>query len=280
MPPTAHAADTTASKSAGGGDIAQARPRRGRSLLSGRVAIITGGGTGIGRATALLMARERAAAIVIAGRRSDSGKEVEQACRVAGSEALYIQTDVTKDDQIARLVETTLARFGRLDVAFNNAGFQEPRALIDVQDTHLFDRVFDTNVRSVFLCLKHQIPAMLKSGGGSIVINTSVSGQRNPNPGLALYSASKAAAISLTRSAAMEYGPRGVRINAIAPGRVVTDMMLGSGIADMSAVAAGLPLRRMGHPEEVAEAVVWLVSDAASYVVGHVLAADGGFSAS
>jgi NAD(P)-dependent dehydrogenase (short-subunit alcohol dehydrogenase family) len=280
MSPTAHAADTTASKSAGGGDIAQARPRRGRSLLSGRVAIITGGGTGIGRATALLMARERAAAIVIAGRRSDAGKEVEQACRVAGSEALYIQTDVTKDDQIARLVETTLARFGRLDVAFNNAGFQEPRALIDVQDTHLFDRVFDTNVRSVFLCLKHQIPAMLKSGGGSIVINTSVSGQRNPNPGLALYSASKAAAISLTRSAAMEYGPRGVRINAIAPGRVVTDMMLGSGIADMSAVAAGLPLRRMGHPEEVAEAVVWLASDAASYVVGHVLAADGGFSAS
>jgi NAD(P)-dependent dehydrogenase (short-subunit alcohol dehydrogenase family) len=280
MPPTAHAADPTASKSAGGEEIAQARPRRERSLLSGRVALITGGGTGIGRATALLMARERAAAIVIAGRRSDAGKEVEQACRVAGSEALYIRTDVTKDDQIARLVETILARFGRLDVAFNNAGFQEPRALIDVQDTHLFDRVFDTNVRSVFLCLKHQIPAMLKSGGGSIVINTSVSGQRNPNPGLALYSASKAAAISLTRSAAMEYGPRGVRINAIAPGRVVTDMMLGSGIADMSAVAAGLPLRRMGHPEEVAEAVVWLASDAASYVVGHVLAADGGFSAS
>jgi NAD(P)-dependent dehydrogenase (short-subunit alcohol dehydrogenase family) len=280
MPPTAPAADQTASKSAGGEDIAQAGPRRGRSLLSGRVAIITGGGTGIGRATALLMARERAAAIVIAGRRSDAGKEVEQACRVAGSEALYIQTDVTKDDQIARLVDTTLARFGRLDVAFNNAGFQEPRALIDVQNTHLFDRVFDTNVRSVFLCLKHQIPAMLKSGGGSIVINTSVSGKRNPNPGLALYSASKAAAISLTRSAAMEYGPRGVRINAIAPGRVVTDMMLGSGIADMSAVAAGLPLRRMGHPEEVAEAVVWLASDAASYVVGHVLAADGGFSAS
>jgi NAD(P)-dependent dehydrogenase (short-subunit alcohol dehydrogenase family) len=274
------AADPTASKSADGEEIAQAPPRRGRSLLWGRVALITGGGTGIGRATALLMARERAAAIVIAGRRSDAGKEVEQACRVAGSEALYIRTDVTKDDQIARLVETTLARFGRLDVAFNNAGFQEPRALIDVQDTHLFDRVFDTNVRSVFLCLKHQIPAMLKSGGGSIVINTSVSGQRNPNPGLALYSASKAAAISLTRSAAMEYGPRGVRINAIAPGRVVTDMMLGSGIADMSAVAAGLPLRRMGHPEEVAEAVVWLASDAASYVVGHVLAADGGFSAS
>jgi NAD(P)-dependent dehydrogenase (short-subunit alcohol dehydrogenase family) len=276
----AHAADGTASKSAVGRDVAQPRPLPGRSLLSGRVAIVTGGGTGIGRATALLMAREKAAAIVIAGRRSDVGAAVEYACRTAGSEALYIQTDVTKDDQIARLVEITLARFGRLDIAFNNAGFQEPRALIDAQDTSLFDRVFDTNVRSVFLCLKHQIPAMLRSGGGSIVINTSVSGQRNPNPGLALYSASKAAAISLTRSAAMEFGPRGVRINAIAPGRVVTDMMLGSGIADMSAVAAGLPLRRMGQPEEVAEAVVWLASDAASYVVGHVLTADGGFCAS
>jgi NAD(P)-dependent dehydrogenase (short-subunit alcohol dehydrogenase family) len=280
MQPIAYGANPRASESAVGEDRAEARPDLGRSLLSGRVAVITGGGSGIGRATALLMARERAAAIVIAGRRSDAGEQVVRACRAAGSEALYIQTDVSKDDQIARLVETTLARFGRLDVAFNNAGFQEPRALIDVQDTNLFDRVFDTNVRSVFLCLRNQIPAMLKSGGGSIVINTSVSGKRNPNPGLALYSASKAAAISLTRSAAMEFGPQGVRINAIAPGRVVTDMMLGSGIADMSVVAAGLPLRRMGYPEEVAEAVVWLASDAASYVVGHVLAADGGFSAS
>jgi NAD(P)-dependent dehydrogenase (short-subunit alcohol dehydrogenase family) len=106
-----------------------------------------------------------------------------------------------------------------------------------------------------------------------------VSGLRNPNPGLALYSASKAAVVSLTRSAAMEYAPQGVRINAVAPGRVVTDMMLASKIMDMSAVAAGLPIRRMGKPEEVAEAVVWLASDAASFIVGHVLCADGGFMA-
>jgi NAD(P)-dependent dehydrogenase (short-subunit alcohol dehydrogenase family) len=121
---------------------------------------------------------------------------------------------------------------------------------------------------------------MLSRGEGRIVINASVSGIRNPNAGLSLYSASKAAAISLTRSAAMEAAPRGVRINAIAPGRVVTDMMLRSGVGDMAAVAAGLPLRRMGKTDEVAEAVVWLLSDAASYVVGHVLAADGGFLAS
>ncbi len=116
--------------------------------------------------------------------------------------------------------------------------------------------MFDANVRSVFLGLKHQIQAMELNGGGRIVINASVSGIRNPNPGLALYSASKAAVISLMRSAAMECGPRGIRINAVAPGRVVTDMMLASRIADMSAVAAGLPIRRMGQPHEVAEAVV------------------------
>ena len=139
--------------------------------------------------------------------------------------------------------------------------------------------MFDTNVRSVYLCLQQQIPIMVRQGKGAIVVNTSVSGLRNPNPGLALYSASKAALVSLTRSAAMEYAEKGVRINGVAPGRVVTDMMLASKIMDMGAVAAGLPLRRMGQPEEVAEAVVWLASDAASFVVGHVLCADGGFMA-
>ena len=139
--------------------------------------------------------------------------------------------------------------------------------------------MFDTNVRSVYLCLQHQIRLMAEQGGGAIVVNTSVSGLRNPNPGLALYSASKAAVISLTRSAAMEAAEKGVRINAVAPGRVVTDMMLASKIMDMRAVAAGLPVRRMGQPEEVAEAVVWLASGAASFVVGHVLCTDGGFMA-
>jgi len=147
------------------------------------------------------------------------------------------------------------------------------------QDAALYDRVFDTNVRSVYLCLQHQVRHMAAHGGGAIVVNASVSGLRNPNPGLALYAASKAAVISLTRSAAMEYAEQDVRINAVAPGRVVTDMMLASRIMDMSAVAAGLPLRRMGRPEEVAEAVVWLASDAASFVVGHVLSTDGGFMA-
>jgi len=247
--------------------------------MRGKVCLVTGGGSGIGRATALRMASEGAEAIVVAGRREAEIKDTAAACRELGADAIAIQTDITQEDDVERLVRTAVERCGRLDVAFNNAGFQERRAPLEEQGTEIYDTVFDTNVRALFLCLRHQLPAMLAQGRGSIVVNASVSGVRNPNPGFSLYSASKAAAISLTRSAAMENAPRGIRINAIAPGRVVTDMMLASKIMDMNAVAAGLPLRRMGQPEEVAEAVAWLASDAASFVVGHVLCTDGGFMA-
>jgi NAD(P)-dependent dehydrogenase (short-subunit alcohol dehydrogenase family) len=246
--------------------------------FDGKVALVTGGATGIGRAAALALAR-RGATVVIAGRRRAEGETAVAAVETAGGTARFIATDVTRPDEIAVLHRTIVADHGRLDIAFNNAGYQEPRAPLAGQDDGLYDRVFDTNVRSVFLCLQHQIRHMAERGGGAIVVNTSVSGLRNPNPGLALYSASKAAVISLMRSAAMEYAAHGVRINAVAPGRVVTDMMLASKIMDMEAVAAGLPLRRMGQPEEVAEAVAWLASDAASFVVGHVLCTDGGFMA-
>jgi NAD(P)-dependent dehydrogenase (short-subunit alcohol dehydrogenase family) len=248
--------------------------------MDGKICLVTGGGSGIGRAAACKMVEEGATAIVIAGRREVEIESAAAECRALGAQALAIRTDVTQEDDVERLVRTTVERFGRLDVALNNAGFQERRAPIEQQVNSVYDEVFDTNVRSIFLCLRHQLPVMFAQGRGSIVINASVSGVRNPNPGLSLYSASKAAVISLMRSVAMEAAPGGVRINAIAPGRVVTDMMLRSGVGDMSVVAAGLPLRRMGKPEEVAEAVVWLASDAASYVVGHVLAADGGFLAS
>jgi NAD(P)-dependent dehydrogenase (short-subunit alcohol dehydrogenase family) len=248
--------------------------------MQGKVCLVTGGGSGIGRAAALKMAEEGAAAVLVAGRREAEIEKVAAECRSLGSQGLAIRADVTREDDVARLVKTAVECYGGLDVAFNNAGFQERRAPVEEQGNGVYDEVFDSNVRSVFLCLRHQLPVMFARGEGGIVVNASVSGVRNSNPGFSLYSASKAAVISLVRSAAMEAAPRGVRINAIAPGRVVTDMMLRSGVGDMSSVAAGLPLRRMGRPEEVAEAVVWLVSDAASYVVGHVLAADGGFLAS
>lgn len=246
--------------------------------FDGKVVLVTGGATGIGRAAALAFGR-RGALVVIAGRRQSEGDKAVADLAACGGHGRFIATDVTRPDDIAELHRLIIAEHGRLDVAFNNAGYQEPRALVAEQDAALYDRVFDTNVRSVYLCLQHQIRHMAAHGGGAIVVNASASGLRNPNPGLALYSASKAAVISLTRSAAMEYAEKGVRINAVAPGRVVTDMMLASKIMDMSAVAAGLPLRRMGRPEEVAEAVVWLASDAASFVVGHVLSTDGGFMA-
>lgn len=248
--------------------------------MRNKVCLVTGGGSGIGRATALRMASEGAEAILVAGRRAAEIETTAACCRDLGADAIALQADITREDDVARLVGTAIARCGRLDVAFNNAGFQERRAPLEEQGTETYDSVFDTNVRALFLCLRHQLPAMLAQGRGSIVVNASVSGVRNPNPGFSLYSASKAAAISLTRSAAMENAPRGIRINAIAPGRVVTDMMLRAGVGDVATVSAGLPLRRMGSPEEVAEAVVWLSSDASSYVVGHVLAADGGFLAS
>jgi NAD(P)-dependent dehydrogenase (short-subunit alcohol dehydrogenase family) len=227
----------------------------------------------------MCMVAEGASAVAITGRRQELGEALAEEIRSAGTDSLFISADVTRESDIAKTVEQTMARFGRIDRVFNNAGFQERRAPLVEQPDTVYAQVFDTNVRAIFHAMRHEIPALLVSGGGAIVNNTSVSGMRNPNPGLTLYGASKAAAISLTRAAAMEYAPSGIRINAVAPGRVVTDMMLGSGIADMRTVAAGLPLKRMGHPEEVAAAVVWLLSEEAAYVVGHILATDGGFLA-
>jgi NAD(P)-dependent dehydrogenase (short-subunit alcohol dehydrogenase family) len=257
-----------------------AAPNAPAARMSGKVCLVTGGGSGIGRAAALKMAEEAAAAVLIAGRRESEIEKTAAECRSRGAQALAIRTDVTREDEVERLVRTVLDRYGRLDAAFNNAGVQERRAPLETQEAAVYDEVFDGNVRSVFNCLRHQLPTMFARGQGRIVVNASVSGVRNPNAGFSIYSASKAAVISMVRSAAMEAAPRGVSINAVAPGRVVTDMMLRSGVGDMASVAAGLPLKRMGQPEEVAEAVVWLLSDAASYVVGHVLATDGGFLAS
>ena len=248
------------------------------SELFGKVAVVTGAGRGIGRATALALAH-RGATIVAANRRLPDGESLMAEIAAIGGEAHFAATDVTQPGHVKRLMDEAVSRYGRLDIVFNNAGYQEPRAPLAETTDETCERVFHTNTRSVWLGMKYALAHMVPQGSGAIVNCASVSGLRNPNAGLALYSASKAAVISLTRSAAMEYAEKGIRINAVAPGRVVTDMMLGSKIMDMSAVAAGLPLRRMGKPEEVAEAVVWLTSDAASFVVGHVLCTDGGFMA-
>ncbi len=247
--------------------------------FAGKVALVTGATSGIGRATALAFAR-RGASVVLVGRDETRGAEAAADCAATGARAVFFRADVARPDAMRAAVAFAVEKFGGLDIAFNNAGHQEKRAPLAEQPDEVFDVVIDTNLRALFQAMKAEIQAMLAGGrGGVIVNNASVSGVRNPNPGLSLYSASKAAALSLTRSAAMEYAPLGIRINAVSPGRVVTPMMLGSGIADMAAVAAGLPIRRMGTPEEVAEAVTWLASDAASLVVGHNLCTDGGFLA-
>jgi NAD(P)-dependent dehydrogenase (short-subunit alcohol dehydrogenase family) len=252
---------------------AQAVSFRNKSVL------LTGATSGIGRATALAFAR-RGANVAIVGRSAERGRDTAAGCETVGGPACFIEADVTKPEELRHAVARCCERYGRLDIAVNNAGTQERRAPLAEQADEIFDAVFAANVRAVFQAMKAEIAVMLRSGGGAIVNNASVSGLRNPNPGLAIYSASKAAVISLTRSAALEYAPHGIRINAVSPGRVDTPMMLSSGIADMSAVAAALPARRLGQPEEVAEAVVWLASDAASFVIGHNLCVDGGFLAS
>ncbi|MBY5931887.1 glucose 1-dehydrogenase [Tateyamaria omphalii] len=243
-----------------------------------KIALVTGGGTGIGKATAQRLAAA-GAHVIVTGRRAATLDSTVAEIRAKGHSAEAIVNDIADVAAVAHLHDSILAQHGRLDIAFNNAGFRETRTHLVDHSMDTYAQVFDTNVRGVFACLQHQIAAMRAQGGGAIVVNASVSGLRNPNPGFALYSASKAAVVSLARSAAMEEAQHGVRINIVAPGRVKTDMIMEPGL-DLDAVASSLPLHRMGTPEEVAEAVHWLTSDAAAYVVGHVLCVDGGFMAS
>jgi NAD(P)-dependent dehydrogenase (short-subunit alcohol dehydrogenase family) len=239
--------------------------------FAGRRVLVTGGTSGIGRATALAFIAEGAHVVV-------SGRDAARGAAVAAEGAVaFLPADLTDPAAVSRLVAEAAGHLGGLDIAFNNAGYQEPRALLHEQPAATYDTVFDTNLRAVFLAMQAEIAVMLAAGGGVIVNNGSVSGVRNPNPGLALYCASKAALLSLTRSAAMEYAQHGIRINTVSPGRVETPMMSAAVGGDLASVGAGLPARRVGRPEEVAAAVLWLASAEASFVYGHNLCVDGGF---
>lgn len=251
------------------------------SRFTNQVALVTGGTSGIGRAAALAFARE-GARVVIAGRRKKEGGDVVAEITAGGGEAVFVATDVTRETDHVVLVERTLARFGRIDVAFNNAGMIGPAAPLPEQTAEDFAAIFDTNVRSVFFGLKHQIPAMLRTGGGSIVNNASVAGSvAFANVGL--YTASKHAVVGLTKAAALEFAQKDVRVNSVSPAGIRTpsfEVFFGEGeTAAKQAFAAQHPAGRVGTPEEAAAAVLWLSSAESSFVTGHDLLVDGGFTA-
>jgi NAD(P)-dependent dehydrogenase (short-subunit alcohol dehydrogenase family) len=247
-----------------------------------RVAIVTGGGMGMGEATALLFA-ENGMAVVVADIDEAAGQDTVARIGEAGGHAAFVRTDVSDEAQVAAMVEFAVARFGRLDCAVNNAATMPDMAPIAEADLAVFDRIIAINLRSVMACMKHEIARILRQGdgGGAIVNIASISGLR-PQPGNPAYIASKAGVIGLTRSASLDYAPHGIRVNAVAPGAIKTPMTdaafeaMGANDEDFAGMIS--LFGRLGRPREVAEASWWLCSPAASFVTGQTLAVDAGYS--
>src|SRR5215218_3824416 len=245
--------------------------------FSGKVTFVTGAGSGIGRATAIAFAQAGADVVAVDLNQQAAQATAEQIEQLGGT-ALAIACDVTSSDQVRDALDRTVARFGRLDIAFNNAGVElRPAPIADVSDAD-FDRVVTTNLRGVFLCMKHQIPLMLEHDGGAIV-NTSSGAGVTGFAGGAAYGASKFGVIGLMKCAALDYAASGIRINAICPGIIDTEMMgrfTGGTDEGRQAVISQEPVGRMGRPEEIAAAVLWLCSDESAFTIGHALVIDGG----
>ena len=246
-------------------------------LHKDKVAIVTGGASGIGRATALAFVRE-GAKVVIVDIDVEKGMAVEREIAEQGGEATFVPTDVTVSADVQRMVNSAVQKYGGLDIAFNNAGHAGWNHTIVDMDEDEWERIMAINATSVFLCMKYQIPHMIARGGGAIV-NTSSGMGLFALPRVAGYIVSKHAVLGLTKSAALDFGPQKVRVNALLPGKTNTGMMAGSTDnlkLNLDEVTGRIPLKRMGQPEEQAEAVVWLCSDRASYINGLSLIVDGG----
>lgn len=250
------------------------------TAFSGKVVLVTGASSGLGEATAWHFAQE-GAKVVVAARRADQGMRVVQRIEAAGGEACFVQADVSRAGDVERMVAAAIDRFGRIDCAVNNAGIAGPRftPIADVTEAQ-WDEVMGVNLKGVWLCMKHEIPALLASGGGAIVNVASIYGQKPSDIGHAPYAASKFGVVGLTQSAASDYGQMGLRINAIAPGFTRSEMVdpdrPGAAERYRALTARHCGMNRLGRAEEPAGAIVWLCSEAASYVNGAVLAVDGG----
>ena len=247
------------------------------SQLYGKVALITGASSGIGRATAIAFA-SAGAKVVAASRRSTEGEETVRLILEVGGEAIFVKTDVSNAAEVDALVNKTVDIYGSLDYACNNAGIGGVPSLITDMSEEDWDCLVDVNLKGTWLCLKYELRAMLKQGGGAIVNIASVAGIVG-FAGYASYCATKGGVIALTRAAAIEYAKEGIRINAVSPGAIETDMLATHSADVRNQLTAKHPIGRTGKPEEVAETVVWLCSDVASFVTGHNIMIDGGYSA-
>ncbi len=247
--------------------------------MSEQIVLITGALTGIGRAAALAFAKE-GASVVVSGRKEAEGKALEAELLGLGAKAAFIRADVRHEDEVRNLIDKTVARFGRLDVAVNNAGTEGKPGPVTEQTAESYAATFDTNVLGALLSMKHELRVMQAQGSGSIVNISSTYGHQGAR-GASIYAASKHAVEGLTKSAALEAAASGVRVNAVAPGPTETGMLNRfTGTAERkAALTAGVPLGRVGEPDEIAQAIVFVASNAASFITGQIVGVDGGKAA-